>query len=141
MTVYGAEVSGGGVGTGSLTVGIKAGIYPIKLISILLTVGTTASDYAVTMYSGATLSAGSVITPFPLRGGAPAASATARSGAPTGTSTPLKVTGANNAANTVLTYTTPANLIIPSGSALGVVLNPSWLIIVYFDELEIQPGY
>lgn len=141
MSVYGAILSSGGVGTGTLTVGVKAGIYPIKILNIQLTVGTTASDYAVTEYSAATLSGGSAITPFPLRGGAPAASATARSAAPTGTSTVLKATGANNPVGTIVTYTPPASLIIPSGSAIGVTLTPSYLIIVYFDELEIQPGY
>jgi hypothetical protein len=134
MSVYAAILSGSG--STALDVGVKAGIYPIKILNIS-TLGNTA--YTITEFAAtATLTGGSVITPFPLRFAAPAASATSRSAAPTGTSTPIVPTTANNG---VANYTPLASMILPVGAAIGVHVPVGTLITVTFDELEIQPGY
>lgn len=141
MSVYAAVLSG--VGNTALTVGVKAGIYPIKVILVDITGGNSVNSWTITEYAAATLSAGSAITPFPLRFGAPAASSTARSGSPTGTATVLKGIPAAVpvAAGATIQYTPPASLILPPGAAIGATNTTSSLVIIYFDELEIQPGY
>lgn len=138
MSVYSAQASG--VGNAALTLGVKAGIYPIKILNIEIQT-SAGSTITITEYAAATLSAGSAITPNPLRFAAPAASSTARSGAPTGTSTLLKTSGGTSPVGSN-PYTPPASLILPSGSAIGVVsAGTTYFIIINFDELEIQPGY
>lgn len=125
----------------ALTLGVKAGIYPIKIVSIEAYIVSAGGILTITEYAAATLSAGSAITPYPLRFGAPAASSTARSGAPTGTSTLLRTSGNAPPVGPYL-YTPPSSLILPAGAALGVAhTGGTYFVIVVFDELEIQPGY
>lgn len=137
MTTYAVQTSGNG--TAALTLGVKAGTLPIKLVSIEITSG--GGNYTITEYASATLSAGSALTPFPMRSVAPAASSTARTGSPTGTSTVLKASGGNVASGTVITYQTPVSLVLQPGSAIGATITLGFLMVIYFDELEIQPGY
>jgi hypothetical protein len=142
MTTYAAEL--GGPGTTVLAVGVKAGIYPIKILRVEMTMGTTTGTIPIiTVYSSATLTAGSALTPFALRFGAPVASATARSGSPTGTATVLTSSVPFTGSAAMPAYVPPASLILPPGSAIGATSSSGnlGLIIIYFDELEIQPGY
>lgn len=138
MTKYGSGISST---VGTLNLGVRAGSFPIRLMRVeIVSAGGSGVTYTVTRYSASTLSAGSSITPFPLRSDAPASSATSRSGLPTGTATVLK-TSTVGAGFIELTYEPPGSLIVPPGSAIGVNNAFGYMILIYYDEIRLQGGF
>lgn len=129
MGVY--AINGTVAGT---AVTVKPGALPIKIISIAGGTGTLT----ITKYTGGgTLTGGTTYTPQSMRDGAAAALATGKSGV-----TAISGTGAVIGANIAGGYTPPASLILAAGSSTVIsASSANASITIYFDELEIQPGY
>lgn len=148
MTAYNASATATGASLAAFGVAVKAATYPMRISKIeayyqIATVGAQPALYTISNYAGATLSGGSVVTPFPLRGGVTAAAGSARGGSGTsvsGTSTFL--TEFSAPVFTVSSYQFPFNYILNPGSAIFVTTGGSggtpitWMLAVFYEELR-----
>jgi hypothetical protein len=116
---------------------IKAGVtLPVKIIQVAILAFSGA--VTISLYTGGgTITGGSTPTPVPLRSNAPAALSTVRVGA----------TAISGTANTLqvgsTTYSPPQSLILGAGAVTVLAISSTATLnaAIYFDELEIQPGY
>jgi len=153
MTVYCASFgpSGASYVTGNLTLHAN-NIRPARIIKCEITAAYGAGT--LTYYAGGSLSGGSTVTPFPLRGGAPASTQTVKSitpsGTPSGTPTLLTefIAGSYSmdgpSGTTVFhsgtgSYTFPADFIVTAGDALDMVCGGEggFVALLYYEELKL----
>lgn len=115
-----------------------------------VTIAGAPTVIAMKVYPSSTPTGGTTLTPLPMRGGAPASTATVKSGASiSGTNVVLHQEGATDSGgvgssrdiNT--TYSSPFDLILSSGSALSLSFDSpygsgwTWTLVVYFEELRL----
>lgn len=140
--------------TGVPSLGVLAGTYPVRIAQIefygVYAAGGTspATSVATSVYNctGASFSGGTTITPVPMRGGAPASTATAKYSysSMSGTKSFLTIITAGGAGSaTTSTYTFPFDYIIPPGNAIDVSAQGTlssqyaWAVAVYYEELRL----
>lgn len=161
MTAYalnGTPPLGGGSTVGGF-MGLKAGIYSIRINSVHYTIfhyypdtNTFAISWYVNRVAGATMSGGSAMIPTPLRSGAPAASATAaQNGSVTfsGTVVTLQTlgTGGSGYGSDTQIYQPPLDVTLRPGEAFytngwvgNATATPTYAILptIYFEELRLD---
>lgn len=155
MTAYTATFTNWPAVSAGISLGVIAGTYPCRIARIEITCGFGAF-YEVLNYSGAAFSGGTTVTPLPLRGGAPATTATAKSSMTmTGTATLITAphVGTTQVSGTTTTgvpetlaYDFPFDYIIPTGSGIYVTnlpFNSSTSptinsLAIYYEELRLS---
>lgn len=154
MTAYAASVS---AATGSLALTVTpSATYQVRIAKVESSGILVNGGYATVtlrIYPSGTPSGGTTVTPFVMRGGAPAATASAKSGAAvSGSPIVLHIeaaSGGDPAANVTYvslnsSYSFPFDLILSAGSTLQALLtdNTTGLIsptvVVYFEELRLN---
>lgn len=124
--------------SGVSTIGVRAGgTSQLKLIRFEI-FANAAQAVTFSKYSGATISGGSALTPFALRAGASASSATARSGGSiSGTQNILSTQ--NVAASGSGSYAPQSDFIISPGDAFWMSWTTTGIFSVgiYFEELHL----
>ncbi len=141
MAVY-ATYSGSLAASVFLTVKPGA-ILPVKIIRVDLAAFQAAAIQVVEFTGGGAITGGSTATPFPLRDGTAAAGATSKTGATAVSGTQRTFDVHTVAIGSVATWTPPASLILAAGSStvFAVSFGGSWSATIYFDELEVVPGF
>lgn len=156
MTAYSSGfywVQTGTAATSYVNMLVTAGTYPCRIRQIEY-FGGSNSQFQIINYVSPSYTGGTAITPLPMRGGAPASTATAKVNVrsiPTGTASPLnvQVVGAPGAAGTTVpgstNYSFPFDYILPPGSAVfaqvlpGLVTNFwNYCINIYYEELRLS---
>lgn len=159
MTAYGvAAPTANGSNIGATLAVIPSVTWPVRIVRIEcnMVTGSTSPflQYSVVVYTGATLSGGSSIIPFPMRRitGVPAALATAKSGSTISGGTNVVFHGEIQESTAVSpaiaylnmnsSYSFPFDLIVASGSIIWVPVVSSGTttissLVVYFEELHL----
>lgn len=129
-------------GTSVATLGLLAvSTIGTKITRVDLSNGAGAGNVTFSAYSGASFSGGVSVTPFPMRAGAPAASATSKTSATvSGTQRILSIVSV--AASGSASYQPPFDLILAAGSAMWVSFSASAVgIVIYFEELHLARSF
>lgn len=120
--------------------GVKASTtYQMKLARVELVAGV-AGTYTVSMYAGISFSGGTSVTPFALRQGAAATTATFKQGA-TVSGTQSVLTSKAIAASGADTYTPAFDLILNPGSGIWVSGVNFVSVSIYFEDLHLARSF